>query len=112
MPGDISDCYFCENNPNRLEELDKPGHKGNVRDGCPAYPEGIPEAVFCSGHKYPKPGDHGIQFKGSLPSELLFMESESEEAENKCYQAWVKFLDKKSLTDEEYLKKYGQKKFY
>ena len=34
----------------------------NVDNACEAYPNGIPDAVYISGHIFPKPGDGGMQF--------------------------------------------------
>ena len=115
MAGNFSDCLFCEHNPNRLEEIEKRGDGiglglgwSKLREGCAAYPDGIPEAVVNSGHTYPKPDDHGIQFKGVNPFNSAHFENE--DAENKCYQAWVEYFDQRDLADEDYLKKYGHKK--
>lgn len=53
---------------------------------CEAYPEGVPEAVFFSGHLYPKPGDNGLQFKIREGEKLPEYLNQTQEEENSEYQ--------------------------
>lgn len=53
---------------------------------CEAYPEGVPEAVFYSGHLYPKPGDNGLQFKIREVFELPEYLKQTQEEEDNEYR--------------------------
>ena len=88
-------CYYCEH-------VRRDNDKRIQVETCDAYPNGIPEAVLEAGHKFPKPNDNGIQFKGSYPFPDEINEI-TEEDEDKSY-------DEEVMTDEEYFAKYGREK--
>lgn len=60
------------------------GRNESGRHYCEAYPDGVPESVFYSGHLYPKKGDNGLQFKAvtgmKIPDYLQQTQDEEEEA--------------------------------
>ena len=80
-----------------LEKYDK------VVAHCEAYPDGIPEAVFYAGHRYPKPDDNGLQFtpktENDLPKYL------SNRAENKRYRELKEYYEELDMSDEEWEEK-------
>ena len=93
-------CWLCKHlKPERKydEDLDYTTYY------CAAYPDGVPEAVFEAGHRYPKPGDHGIQFElkdgeKDLPPEMRSTQAE----EDKSYRWYANYYEELNMTDEEF----------
>lgn len=75
-------CFFCKHLVDSFydEEADKTTYY------CEAYPKGIPEAVFKSGHLYPKPCDNGVQFKLSEDRKLPDYYHRSQEEEDDLFK--------------------------
>jgi len=55
----------------RISQCDRCKHKYGGKQACPAYPDGIPSALYWNEHDHRKPykGDQGIRFqpKKNLP---------------------------------------------
>ena len=99
-------CFFCEHNRYSRKEIlkgvDREFDWDKTKESCDTYPNGIPEAVFRAGHRFPKPNDHGVQFRGNLP----FTDSRSQEQEDAAYEHALEYIDR----DNEYEAKYGRKR--
>lgn len=76
-------CFFCkylQATSDYDEERDETTYY------CTAYPKGIPEAVFESGHFYPKLGDNGIHFELAEGVELPDYYHHSQEEEDDLFK--------------------------
>ena len=74
---------------------------------CKAYPKGIPEAVFRSGHLYPKPGDNGVQFEQmpgtATPDDVK--ENRSQKEEDADYRGYQEYYEEVNMSDFEFAEK-------
>ena len=69
---------------------------------CEAYPKGIPEAIFESGHLYPKPGDNGLQFKAIKGAKLPEYLKQSQEEEDENYRGYAEYYEEVNMSDAEF----------
>lgn len=74
---------------------------------CEAYPDGIPEAVFESGHLYPKPGDNGLQFKPVNDAILKAYSylNQTQEEEDANYKGYAEYYEEVNMSDAEFAEK-------
>ena len=74
---------------------------------CEAYPKGIPEAVFQSGHLYPKPGDNGLRFKpinAKVMKQFSYL-NHSQEEEDADYRGYQEYYEEVEMSDFEFAEK-------
>ena len=74
---------------------------------CEAYPKGIPEAVFQSGHLYPKPGDNGLRFKpinAKVMKQFSYL-NHSQEEEDADYRGYQEYYEEVNMSDVEFAEK-------
>ena len=59
---------------------------------CKAYPDGIPEAVYWTGHFLPKPDDNGVQFEArdDADKEFVLIYKERSQDEDERYRNYGK----------------------
>ena len=114
MSEHIEMCFFCEHNKYGWREIEKDLKRGfdidpdKAQKSCDAYPDGIPDAVFSAGHRFPKPNDKGIQFQGYEGFDI--MDNRTQEQEDDAYKNVFESIDRENMTDEEYKVKYGREK--
>lgn len=85
-------CYLCSRTLFIGGEESEIEYKdGKVSIKCEAYPNGVPEEVFYSGHIYPKPGDNGLHYEPLNPNWDIFSYFErTQEEEDSFYQYLIK----------------------
>ncbi|MBR1436907.1 MAG: hypothetical protein IJ587_00080 [Synergistaceae bacterium] len=62
------------------------GQNESGKPYCDAYPEGVPESVFYSGHLYPKEGDNGLRFKAISGVKVPKYLQQTQEEEDTSYR--------------------------
>ena len=101
-------CFYCKHLQDKHLSDSPIGRTDLV---CDAYPDGIPEAVFKTGHLYAKPGDNGVQYeiKDGMETPSVYKISKKDEDEN--YKAEEEYYCELAIPDDEwedYIKKrYG-----
>lgn len=94
-------CEMCT----RLKDSSYDEERDNTTYYCEAYPEGIPEAVFYSGHLYPKPNDNGLQFKIIEGFDFPEYLKQTQEEEDKNYRDSVDYYEELNMIQEEFQEK-------